>query len=573
VPQTFPRQFFQVAPEDQWLDRPLAPNEMIILENLHAKHPRLVMTLSGLTPHAIVKGFHGEPIRLQADLLFINTDHEICVLVVGASMGARISPEEARELMRSVIGGDSDEVTATTNLSALEDERSTDGTDTVQGQSGWRAPRPALPFQAPSAPQPPRPSLPDGALPFREVQPPPPPPEVHTSVPVARASTPAFPAISAMPASVPQPPMARPEPLAPPPPVPFPPAPPPAAVAPLPGVIVSTPAPVPPPAFGGAKQAAKGLEAPQEVKTEAKLSAAPGGVFLSAKAASDAAAYDERRREGADAPAREAARAAEAPMRRLAVVDLLSFEPKVLHRLRAQKRFAQLFSAQARPRVFVDQPRVEPSQEEQERTDMHRILSCARSADANEIRRALAESLDDLSHWHPPLVTVAGELRPVFDEIETLRAVVGVAQPVAGGDKRLLAAISVAQEALAASIPPRPDTVLGLARQIEAASASLSLPPRYVASEAERLLLEGRKYKRRPLLGAPRIRADLVLARGGEVMVVYLPDAIAGSLPLLPSCTVVMIGEVRPREDMFETQPEALVALALGRVLHGRIEG
>jgi hypothetical protein len=153
--------------------------------------------------------------------------------------------------------------------------------------------------------------------------------------------------------------------------------------------------------------------------------------------------------------------------------------------------------------------------------------------------------------------------------VEALRASVAIASSVAGTDKRMLASIAVAQEALSATLPPAPETLRTLAKQIETSSASLALPPRFVVTHVERILVENRNYKRRMILGASRVRADLVFA-GGDVFPLYLPDDSATSLPLLPSFPVMAVCEVRPREDLVETQPEALLCVALGRVLHGR---
>ncbi len=87
------------------------------------------------------------------------------------------------------------------------------------------------------------------------------------------------------------------------------------------------------------------------------------------------------------------------------------------------------------------------------------------------------------------------------------------------------------------------------------------------------MLLEGRKYKRRTLLGAARVRADLFVGREAAVFLIYVLDSVASSLPLLPAYPVTALCEVRPREDLAETQNEALFAVALGRVLAGRNEG
>ena len=255
------------------------------------------------------------------------------------------------------------------------------------------------------------------------------------------------------------------------------------------------------------------------------------------------------------------------------MIDLLSFDPKIAPRLRALKRFAAALAPTGRGSSLqgVDAPRAEVA--DKDRADVLRVLSCSPPVSAADIRNALADSLDDLVDLDPPFVLAAGELRPLFDEVETLRAAVAIAKPVAGGDKKLLSTLAIAEESLASPVPPRSDTALGLARQIEQASISLSLPARYVASEVERVLLEGRKYKRRTLLGAARVRADLFVGREAAVFPIYVLDSVASSLPLLPAYPVTALCEVRPREDLAETQNEALFAVALGRVLAGRNEG
>ncbi len=255
--------------------------------------------------------------------------------------------------------------------------------------------------------------------------------------------------------------------------------------------------------------------------------------------------------------------------RRQAVVNLLSFEAQVLPRLRRNKRFTSALATKNRQRRGQGLDESAKDTPPDDRSDVLRVLSCGQPADAAEVRRALADCLDDLDELEPPVLLVAGELRPMFDEVETLRTTIAVAQLVAGSDKKVLAAIAVGQEAVAASIAPRPETALGFVRQIEQATNALNLPTRYVAAEVERVLTEGRKYKRRTVLGAPRVRADLTL-RGGEVMSMYIPDSASSSLPLLLSFSVVAICEVTPREDLTEAQDDALVALALGRVLRGR---
>jgi len=319
-------------------------------------------------------------------------------------------------------------------------------------------------------------------------------------------------------------------------------------------------------AFGGGKAVPNAASAP-------RTNPSPNGeAAFSAKAASDAAAA---RSESAEAPRERASRVDAASddhatsKRRQAVVNLLCFDAQCIPRVRRNKRFTNALVSKNRLRRAQGLDEVVKDGPPDDRSDILRVLSCAQPADTPEIRRALAECLDDLDDLEPPMLLVAGEMRPLFDEIEMLRTTIAVAQQVAGGDKKVLATIAVGQEAAAASIPPRPETTLGFIRQIEQAALSLNLPTRYVPAEVERILTEGRKYKRRTILGAPRIRADLTF-RNGDVMSMYLPDSAASSLPLLISFPVIAICEVTPREDLTETQDEALVVLALGRVLRTR---
>ncbi|MFT3764026.1 MAG: DUF2169 domain-containing protein [Minicystis sp.] len=697
LPPGFPPRFFQAAPMDQWLDRPLVANERIVLEGLHDSIPRLVTSLSGIEPWAVV-GPGGEPIRLQGDLLFIDTDRTLATLtfraqvpidegrvravILGAPMGTAPPPDAVRRAREAAV------IAAAPNASpvdtqpwqettTVDDPRTRTASTQLPFQASSGPPKPAtLPFPKASVPPPPRASYPDGALPFAPAAPrgsqpdgalpfappavatrpsspegampfrpapsvPPPAPAMGPPVapamgppvapamgppvapamgppvapamgpPVAPAMGPPVapamgpPVAPAMPPPVPT--MASPAPpprvlpsVPPPPLVPQVEAPPspPAFVPPAPSLGMrlaqsvsddlakpgpsresvwppsAAPAPVSPaPAFDREPDRATSPRPLTTLRSDAATApaappVAPANAALAGlKAASDAAAVQDQ---AAARAASGAPRAEVVAPRRRAVVELLFFDPPIVPRLRALKRLAPLWAAAPRPRVAsIDEARREPI--DRDRDTVLRALCFARPEGAHEVRRALLDSLDD-ADLDPPLVLVAGELRPVFDETETLRTTVAVAQPVAGGDKKVLAAIALAQEALGTSLGPRPDTAVSLSRQVEAATSSLSLPPRYVGAQVERALLEERKLKRRKLRGASRVRADLAL-RDGEALPIYLPDTITGSLPLLPAFPVIAVCEVRPREDAAEAQAEALFAVALGRVLHARSDG
>lgn len=233
------------------------------------------------------------------------------------------------------------------------------------------------------------------------------------------------------------------------------------------------------------------------------------------------------------------------------------------------KRFAPIFAAAPKPRALGIDEQPKKDLAEKDRADTLRVLCYGRPDGASQVRDALADSLED-ADLDAPLVLVAGQLRPTFDELETLKITIAVVQSVAGNDKRILGAVALGQEAVSSSVGPRPDAALGLARQIAATTGGLSIPIDYVPSQVERALVEGRKYKRRILRGSPRYRADIALAHGGEVFPLYLPEAILQSLPLLPSCPVIALCEVRLREDAAEATSEALFPTALGRVVYAR---
>jgi hypothetical protein len=289
-----------------------------------------------------------------------------------------------------------------------------------------------------------------------------------------------------------------------------------------------------------------------------------GGTVQSAKAASDAAADRERQRRSLSDET-----ASESTTTRRALVDLLSFAPDVPRRIRRTKWMTSLLTDFAPPRPFrrpdEPEPDRERDREERGRFEVLRVLSCGQPVDGSGLGAAIERALDDANDLEMPLFLVSGELKPTWDEVEMLKAAVRVAQPLATNDKRLTAAVTVANDAASASTPPSTETAAALSRQVESALRDLSLPPRYFAENVERILLEGRAYKKRTVLGELRIRCDLAL--GGTQWPTYLPEAVGAHLPMLPSFGVVALVEVRPREDASESHAEALVVTALGRVV------
>ena len=268
------------------------------------------------------------------------------------------------------------------------------------------------------------------------------------------------------------------------------------------------------------------------------------------------------------AVAQEARLASENTLERRAIVDLLAFDPEVPGRLRRSKDNARLFATPMRSQPGIDALATEISAEQRARNDVLRVLSCGAPLAIETLAQSFDALLDEPLDLDMPLFLVEGEVTPTMDEVEALRAMVEHAKPLAGSNKRMLAALATAGEMLARPLPPAPEAALTLCSQIESASGELGLPARHLAKLVERTLREARSYKRRTLLGAPRLRATLTV--GSTTVPIYLPNATADLLPLLPSFRMSALVETRPREDAAEASPTALVAFAVGRVLRAR---
>jgi hypothetical protein len=291
----------------------------------------------------------------------------------------------------------------------------------------------------------------------------------------------------------------------------------------------------------------------------------------SARAASDGAASREPER--APPPPKAIVEARGAPVSastRRAMVDLLHFDAGVPRRLRRTKSYADLLVEQTTPRGLrrTDDREADADQERDDRArlDVLRLLSCGTELDAPALRRAAEVAATDPNDLEIPLFLVAGDLRPSYDEIEQLKTAVRIAQPLATSDKRLAGLLAVANEMCAGAVPAPAERIVSTCKQIEAATQQANLPPRFLADAVERHLLEQRAYKKRLLFGQPRIRADFVFA-GGAMIPAYTPEAVAPMFPLLPAFPCVALVELRPREDLLEQHADALVIVALGRLM------
>jgi hypothetical protein len=101
LPASLDPLYFLSAPPDQYLDE-LRANERIVLENLHADHPRLATSLPGYEPRAFVERSRGavSDLPMVCDTLWIDTDRSMCT----ATWRGQLTLSDVSEQGRVVIG-------------------------------------------------------------------------------------------------------------------------------------------------------------------------------------------------------------------------------------------------------------------------------------------------------------------------------------------------------------------------------------------------------------------------------------------------------------------------------------
>lgn len=97
IPEGLDPGCFNVALPDQQVDE-LRIDERLILENLHARHARLVTNLIGVKPRSVVERATGEreELCLVADTLWVDTDRGLATLTWRGSVGLRAPAERGR---------------------------------------------------------------------------------------------------------------------------------------------------------------------------------------------------------------------------------------------------------------------------------------------------------------------------------------------------------------------------------------------------------------------------------------------------------------------------------------------
>jgi hypothetical protein len=151
-----------------------------------------------------------------------------------------------------------------------------------------------------------------------------------------------------------------------------------------------------------------------------------------------------------------------------------------------------------------------------------------------------------------------------------LKATVSTATPVATpADESLRAALDVAKDFLKTpSLSASPQVSEGLTTRVREAFAKekIGLPGDYLDAQTERILLSGRHYQKRELLGESHLRFLLRVPGADAPLVGYLSAKVAKALPMFRRFRGRLIAEAHLVEEQYESQPSCLRALALVRV-------
>jgi hypothetical protein len=223
-------------------------------------------------------------------------------------------------------------------------------------------------------------------------------------------------------------------------------------------------------------------------------------------------------------------------------------------------------SEEAHEAPFVSQ---DPDESEDTR-DIFDILARGATQDVDQLDAELAAAVRPGGKFVPPLLLLAGELSFPFDERESLKAAIAAATPVAGTDEIIKNSLREAREFLAGGESCPPVIVDGYTARIREAlgRGRKALTPEALDAHVERVVLDGRHYQKRQVLGLNAIRGLLHTATGtgARPAPLYLPDDIAKKLPLFSRFRVRVIAELYIQEDQHESHNAALKVRALGRI-------
>ncbi|MEP7121506.1 MAG: DUF2169 domain-containing protein [Byssovorax sp.] len=591
-------------------------DERLLLENLHAEHPRLLTRLPGVRPFAFLDRL-GAPQRFgfEADTLWIDTARALCTLTFRVAIPLRSADEQGTVLVLLAQAGQEptwadipprrlpmisiedlargDEIEGPIDdvegpLDDPDPDRDDDAANDFEGEHQaslptQRPPALTLPFDL-SLVDLKQPELP---FPARAEAPTPPPPPSETKVTASQTTALPFRASpTGIGIAIPSAPIAAPSTALPPPippprhsePVKFgaPPIAPPRAVEPhfaaQPITAPPPPMPAPPLQMPAPPPQMPAPPPPMAAPVSAASARASGGFFASAAAAAASEPRFARVPEPAPAPAKAGAPRPSSPkLEPEGAIQLVFYDPESMPRIRRTPRWRSiLLDLEKRPPDpdLEDPAFAKDPSEVEDRREIFEVLARGAPCIAIEINEALVAAVRDDGKLVPPLLLASGELQLPFDEIETLRATVTTVTPLAGNDENLRASIDIARQFLAIpGLATAPAVAEGLTARIREAwnQGKRMVAPGYLDAQTERALTEQRHYQKRTVFGGTHLRA-LLHAGGSSPIPTYLRESVAKVLPLYARFKVRVVVEVHLQIDPYETHQAALRGLALARV-------
>jgi hypothetical protein len=262
------------------------------------------------------------------------------------------------------------------------------------------------------------------------------------------------------------------------------------------------------------------------------------------------------------------------------VTDLLWFDPEFMDRIREEPKWKKLI-ASLRPKApdldesdpFEDAPSKSPDKEkaDDDRRDVYGVLTRAETTDLEGVNEAIADAVKEDGTFIRPLVVLAGDITFPFDELETLKATVTAVTPLIAGDKKLKETVDTVNELLKTPwLQSGTGVAEGLTGRVKEAFAqgNRMLPPSYLETHTERILLEQRHYQKRTVFGEPWIRSLFSPpgSSSSQMIPAYLPESLSKKLPMFQTMRVRIIAEAHLQQDQYETHPSALRVIAIGRV-------
>lgn len=254
------------------------------------------------------------------------------------------------------------------------------------------------------------------------------------------------------------------------------------------------------------------------------------------------------------------------------LVELLWFGLGALPRIRKQTAWSELL-AEVEPRPDDDdlEDELGPGRRSsgRDRRAVLAVLTHGEAIDPGAVARAMATSVGDDGTFTPPLLLVSGELEHSFDELETLKATIAAVTPFLAGDDKLRATVDAVHELFKTPwMQGSPSMLEGLTAQIQETFAkSQRSQERWLSTHVDRTLLAHRQYRKRVVLGQPRIRCSLSVIGGKEAVPAYLPESLSRELPAFRRFRARLIAEARPQLEEEETHPCSLRVVALARVV------